>query len=300
MTLSAFILIFISVFLHAGWNFISKAGRPSGAFYLVVNIVSILILLPFLLVSKVQYFSLPPVFWWYVAASVFFEFIYVVGLFQAYKRNDISMAYPMIRAVPVLLIAVITLIFRLGAVPGKTACAGFIVVALGCFILPQKDMRSLLSFKGISLKALGPIFLAAVGTTGYTIMDSCATDLFTRASSSGKIVNSGAYLCIVEIFLTLALAVLVFCSKKEKTEFFQNSIRSFSPCICGVFYTAAYLLVLAAMGMVSNVSFLQAFRQMSLPLGVAAGIFFLHEKVSGPKLAGTFLVVCGLILTVIK
>ena len=94
MTLSAFILIFISVFLHAGWNFISKAGRPSGAFYLVVNIVSILILLPFLLVSKVQYFSLPPVFWWYVAASVFFEFIYVVGLFQAYKRNDISMAYP--------------------------------------------------------------------------------------------------------------------------------------------------------------------------------------------------------------
>ena len=67
-----------------------------------------------------------------------------------------------------------------------------------------------------------------------------------------------------------------------------------------MFYTAAYLLVLAAMGMVSNVSFLQAFRQMSLPLGVAAGIFFLHEKVSGPKLAGTFLVVCGLILTVIK
>lgn len=300
MTVSAFILIFISVFLHAGWNFISKAGRPSGAFYLVVNMVSILVLLPFMLMAKVQWFSLPPAFWGYVASSVFFEFIYVVGLFQAYKRNDISMAYPMIRALPVLLIAVITFLFRLGALPGKMACAGFIVVALGCFILPQKDMRSLLSFKGIPLKAFGPIFLAAVGTTGYTIMDSCATSLFTRFSTSGKIIDSGAYLCLVEIFLTLALFVLVFCSRREKAEFFKNSIRSISPCICGVFYTAAYLLVLAAMGMVSNVSFLQAFRQMSLPLGVAAGIIFLHEKLSGPKLAGTFLVVFGLILTVIK
>ncbi|MBR2363742.1 MAG: hypothetical protein IKA79_00945 [Lentisphaeria bacterium] len=278
MTISAFILIFISVFLHAGWNFISKAGRPSGAFYLVVNIVSILVLLPFIILAKVQWSDLPPAFWGYLAASVFFEFIYVVGLFQAYKRNDISMAYPMIRALPVLLIAILTLLFRLGAMPGKTACAGFTVVALGCLILPQKDMRSLLSFKGIPLKALGPIFLAAAGTTGYTIMDSMATGLFTKVSASGKILNSGAYLCLVEIFLTLALAVLVLCSRREKAEFIKKSIRSFSPCVCGVFYTAAYLLVLAAMGMVSNVSFLQAFRQMSLPLGVAAGIFFLPRQ----------------------
>ena len=300
MTISAFTLIFISVFLHAGWNFISKAGRPSGAFYLVVNLVSILVLLPFLVIARVRWGELPLPFWGFLGASVFFEFIYVVGLFQAYKRNDISMAYPMIRALPVLLIAVITLVFRLGALPGRTACIGFAVVAAGCLILPQKDMHSLLRFNTLPVKALYPILLAAAGTTGYTIMDSMALELLRKASSSGKIVDSGAYLCLVEIFLTLALAVLVLLSKREKAEFLRKSIRSFSPCVCGIFYTAAYLLVLAAMGMVTNVSFLQAFRQMSLPLGVAAGIFFLHEKVTGPKIAGTVLVVAGLILTVIK
>ena len=67
----------------------------------------------------------------------------------------------------------------------------------------------------------------------------------------------------------------------------------------GVFSALAYLLVLAAMGMVSNVSFLQAFRQMSLPLGVAAGVVFLHEKLSATKVFGTVMIVAGLILSVL-
>ena len=300
MTLSAFFLIFLSIFLHAGWNFISKSARPSGAFYLVVNIVSVLILLPFIFLVKVQWDMLPAQFWYCLAASVFFEFIYVIGLFQAYKRNDISMAYPMVRALPVLLVAILSYIFRLGATPGAVACGGFFVVAAGCLVLPQKDMKSLLSFKGFPIKGLLPILLAAAGTTGYTLMDSIATALFTRCSASGKAVNSGAYLFIVEVFLTLALVFLVLFSKEEKKEFVTRSIKSFSPCICGIFYTAAYLLVLAAMGLVTNISFLQVFRQMSLPLGVAAGILILHEKVSVPKIVGTALIVCGLVMTVLK
>ena len=54
------------------------------------------------------------------------------------------------------------------------------------------------------------------------------------------------------------------------------------------------------MGLVTNISFLQVFRQMSLPLGVAAGILILHEKVSVPKIVGTALIVCGLVMTVLK
>ena len=35
MTLTAFLLVFLSVFLHAIWNFLSKKTNPSGAFYLL-------------------------------------------------------------------------------------------------------------------------------------------------------------------------------------------------------------------------------------------------------------------------
>jgi uncharacterized membrane protein len=51
--------------------------------------------------------------------------------------------------------------------------------------------------------------------------------------------------------------------------------------------------------MVENVSYLQAFRQLSLPLGVAMGIVFLHEKFTLPKVIGVLMIVAGLIMTVI-
>ena len=51
------------------------------------------------------------------------------------------------------------------------------------------------------------------------------------------------------------------------------------------------------MGFVTNVSYIQAFRQMSLPLGVLAGILILKESHPPVKLAGIALVVGGLLLT---
>ena len=138
MTLSAFFLIFLSIFLHAGWNFISKSARPSGAFYLVVNIVSVLILLPFIFLVKVQWDMLPAKFWYCLAASVFFEFIYVTGLFQAYKRNDISMAYPMVRALPVLLVAILSYIFRLGATPELSPAGDFLLLPQDALFFPRR------------------------------------------------------------------------------------------------------------------------------------------------------------------
>ena len=59
--------------------------------------------------------------------------------------------------------------------------------------------------------------------------------------------------------------------------------------------TSAYVLVLLAMHFVTNVSYVQAFRQMSLPLGAFLGIVFLKEKTSGPKLVGLALIVGGLV-----
>ena len=35
---TAFLLILFSVFLHAGWNFLSKANRPSKAFFMLANL----------------------------------------------------------------------------------------------------------------------------------------------------------------------------------------------------------------------------------------------------------------------
>ena len=54
------------------------------------------------------------------------------------------------------------------------------------------------------------------------------------------------------------------------------------------------------MPLVSNVSYVQAFRQMSLPLGVAAGIFILKEKCPPVRLAGVGAIVAGLVIAALK
>ena len=192
MTLTAFLLIFVSIFLHAGWNFMSKATRPSAAYYLIANAVAAVVLTPFLFLLQIRWENLGCAFWSFLAGSVFFEVIYAIGLFRAYKQNDISMAYPMVRALPVLFTAVVTMVFGLGKTPGVFACCGFAVVALGCFLLPQKQLKDLFSLKSLGLKTLLPILIAACGTTGYTLMDSLGTVPFRACSSCSDRDRPGA------------------------------------------------------------------------------------------------------------
>jgi len=50
----AVILLLMSAFTHAGWNFISKREHPTLSFYLVANIFGTLCVLQSLLESMVQ------------------------------------------------------------------------------------------------------------------------------------------------------------------------------------------------------------------------------------------------------
>jgi uncharacterized membrane protein len=95
----------------------------------------------------------------------------------------------------------------------------------------------------------------------------------------------------------LGTLLLVCCNKTERREFgrlLKN--RSLSPILTGICSSAAYVLILLAMNFVSNVSYIQAFRQLSLPLGVLAGILILKESHSIPKLLGTLIILAGLII----
>lgn len=118
MSWTAFFLVLVSVFLHAGWNFLSKSGRPSAAFYLVMSMTSATIWLPFFLFSGLDAGKLPFSFWLYWIGSGVCEVLYVLGLFKAYSKCDISMAYPLARALPVLMVAAVTIVFGIGRFRG--------------------------------------------------------------------------------------------------------------------------------------------------------------------------------------
>ena len=66
-----------------------------------------------------------------------------------------------------------------------------------------------------------------------------------------------------------------------------------------MFAALAYVLILVAMNYVTNVSFVQAFRQLSLPLSAFLGFLILKEKISILRWIGLFLIMSGLALSLL-
>ncbi len=295
MTPAAFALILVSVFLHAGWNFLSKHCSPSGAFYLISTLTAVLLWLPFFCFSGVELGMLPGRFWILLAASGVFELLYLLGLAHAYRTSDISLAYPLARALPVLMVAGVTIGLGLGQAPGIFALAGMVVVSAGCLILPLKHFRDF-DRRHYWNRSILFILLAAIGTTGYTVLDSQSMALIRRRESGCVLIDSITFLFMMESLIAIGLGAWVWLQKRERQEFKRLFLKTPTPLISGLFSSLAYVLILIAMGYVSNVSYVQAFRQMSLPLGVLAGVVLLKEKCGGPKLAGVFLIVAGLVM----
>ena len=298
MRIEAFSLVFISVFMHAAWNFMSKKDSPSSAFYLLAAAAGGVVWIGALFFCQVDITALPWKFWMFFLISNCFEVLYFLALSNGYRKGDISLVYPLGRALPVILIAVVTSLFGIGKTPTVLALSGMAVIFAGCIIMPLENWKS---FK-ISIycnKLLFWVLMIGIGTTGYTIFDSMAMNILNDVAGRNPLLKTIFYIFIVQMALAVTLAVPVFSSRESRKEL-QLICKSYSPYVAGIFSASAYVLILLAMKFVDNVSYIQAFRQMSLPLGVLAGIFILKEKCSQPKMVGIILVVGGLIMTSIK
>ena len=295
MSFFAFVLIFVSVFLHVAWNFISKSVKPSLTFYMLMSSTASLIWLPFFVCSSLKLPALPWQFFVFLLGSVVAEVMYVAGLAYAYRKSDISLVYPLVRALPVLMIAVITVLFGFGKRPDTIALAGMLVITFGCILMPLKHFKD---FKLSNYMNWVIIFilLGATGTTAYTIFDSKAMAIIRETMGRNHVMDLLAYLFLIEAGLSLGQMLLVIGMKQERAEFKRLFLRSIYPVLAGVCSSSAYGLILFAMAYVSNVSYIQAFRQMSLPLGFFAGVLILKESHSLPKVIGITMIVLGLIM----
>jgi drug/metabolite transporter (DMT)-like permease len=299
MTAVAFGLILLSIFLHVGWNLISKKSQPSAAFYLLSSVTSFCIYFPCVFFAGIDWSALDSRFWCFLFCSIFFEILYFIGLFKTYRSTDISLAYPMVRALPVLLVAAVTTLFSIGKPLNGSAFLGLFIVFAGCLLMPLKSF-SQFSLRNYMTPALGAMLLAACGTTGYTVFDGMLIPRLLDHAAGAKLAVTGTFIAMLELGITTGLSIYVLSKKEERAEFKKLAGRSWMPHFCGIGSSSAYILVVLAMPLVTNLSYVQAFRQMSLPLGVAAGIFLLKEKCPPVRLAGVAAVAAGLVIMALK
>lgn len=298
MSWVAFILVLISSSAHAIWNLIGKKASPSIAFFFAMNLVGAVISVPVLWMFPYEISLIPPKIWGILALTGLFQAVYFTGLAGAYQNGDMSVAYPLARSSPVLVVTFVSVILGRGHQITAACFIGIGLVLAGCFLIPMKAFSDF-KFKNYLNSTCALAFVAACGTAGYSIADDEALRMLrqTYMSGSNKTVIPLVY-CSLEVLFTVPWLLIPLLFSNTERAALAALLRhgKFTGASAGVIMFFTYLMILVSMAFVQNVSYIVAFRQISILIGVCLGIVCLREKPYRPKLAGSLIVFCGLVL----
>ena len=205
------------------------------------------------------------------------------------------------RALPIILTAFTVSLLGWGKPLTVFSYLGFFIVFCGALLMPQD------SFSGFSLsnylnRNMLFILVVACGTTGYTIFDSQAQKILSGCIQDiAAPIRSLTYYPTRWLVLSSALWLLCISMKTTRNDIMKMIIEKTwkQGVLAGIFASCSYTLVLCAMNYVTNVSYVQVFRQLGLPIGMGLGVLILKERCSGTKILGVILILLGLAISVI-
>ena len=298
MTPIAITLILLSAVIHAGWNLVSKRSSPTAAFFLMADSLGCLCFAPLLLIYWHVVGLFPASVWLLLGAAGLCQAGYYCALAGAYRAGDMSIAYPLARSSPLIVVTIATLLLGHGDQVSAQCIIGIVLVVLGALLLPMRrfndfDTRNYLNIS--CLMALG----AAFGTAGYTIVDDHALKLVRGSLTIPADLYCAPVVYVVFEGLSTSLWMAAFVSwRRGNRDELRTIVRSRwrQAALTGAAIYVTYALVLISMGFVDNVSYVAAFRQVSIPLGVLLGVLVLKEAAHPPKFFGMMTMFAGLVL----
>ena len=297
MAAAAIILVAISAFMHAGWNLVSKRRAPPAAFFLVANLVGGACLAPI----YIRYWHIvpriPPRVWLLLVLTGISLAVYYAALAGAYRAGHMSVAYPIARALPVLLVPAVEHALGLGGPLTAAALGGMALVAAGCLIVPTRRLSELKPANYLNATCILAL-VTALGTTGYSIVDHEALAILTGSGLGlGEVGSALVYAPLEAASSSIFLGLYVLVNPKERREL-GGILRAGKglAALTGIAIYLTYGLVLVAMSFVTNASYVVALRQLSIPIGAMLGVVILKEPRYVAKFVGIAVILAGLAL----
>lgn len=287
MTPFVILIVLLSTFMHAGWNLLAHYDRSESLFYRRMLIFIILVGFFPTLLSEIQAQSLPPLAWLCVLGSGFSAGLYLFFLAKAFESADFSVVYPVARSLPVIFIGIVdTLRGRPLTVWGWM---GIGLVSLGCFLVPQRSLRSF-SWRSYLTPTSLWMLLTALGTIGYTYLDKIAAEVVQRSPATAA---RYGYIYFAVSFIPYALFLRYsHLSKPQET----TTQGGWKLAILGAILSfGAYWLILWAYQLSPYASYIVAFRQFSIVIGSAVALTYYKESGLAVRLGGALLITGGLI-----
>ncbi len=298
MTLTAILLLLLSAGMHAGWNVVAKRQHPSGSFFLLSNTAGMIMLLPVAVLHWEQVAAIPAPVWRILAATGLAMGVYYAALAGAYRHGHMSVAYPIARSLPVIVVLMVTVVRGRADEVSWLCIGGIVLVVAGGFLLPMKRLGDLRLRNYLNPSSLLAV-LAAAGTAGYSMLDDeglrtlreMPAETFTAATAAV------VYLFFEAASASLWLALFVL-SRRDGRAGLAAGLRTGkrTALMMGAGIHSTYLLVLISLAFVSNVSYVVAFRQLSVPLGAMLGVLILKEPARPLKFIGVAVMFAGLLL----
>ncbi|MBI1817855.1 MAG: EamA family transporter [Deltaproteobacteria bacterium] len=276
MTPLAVALVLVSAFLHAGWNLFGKGSQDKSAFFLAQGACTAIICSP----GLIAFWSPPPTLGWvFVALSAAAHAGYALYLVKSYEAGDLSIAYPISRSAPALV-----LLWEMTAGHQRLSVLGVsgVVLAVVGALMVQWPL----------LRARGLRGVLRADVTRFALITAVFIAAFTIVDKQGV----GQMHPFVFLVLILAGEFPVFIVRmgsatatRVRAEWNRTRWTILATAIVGPF---SYLLILWALKN-APATYVLSLRQTSIVFGVVLGRFVLGEVGTRYPLIGAVVITIG-------
>ncbi len=289
MVWAALVLTLFSAPMHAGWNLLAKRQRSEGLFFLEILKLGALLGLGPAVLSEIFSGFMPARAWVCVLLSGGCAGAYFFFLAKGYADSDFTVVYPIARSLPVLLVGMGD-VFR-GKNPSLVGWVGMALVAAGCLLTPITRFGEISWRKYIHWSSLWMI-LAALGTVGYSLSDKIASEVILQGPGSAA---RYCYFFFAIAFLFYSLLHWRFHPDAKEPHKIRRRVS-----ILGAALTyGSYFLILWAYQLADRASYIVAFRQLSIVLGVIAAFAIYKERGLAVRISAAVIITAGLLLITI-
>jgi drug/metabolite transporter (DMT)-like permease len=259
-------------FLHALWNALLKSagGEPA------LDTASIAAGATVVCAPLLPFVPLPArEAWPFLLASIAVHIGYYATLAAAYRRGDLSFAYPLMRGVAPLLVAFAGIVV-LGEIPRATAVAGIGLISAGVILIAR--------FAG------GRHALAALA---FALANAAIIAAYTLVDGAGARVAGNAWSYAFWLMFLEGIPFVGWVARRHRGRATAYLLRRWRRGLMGgAASVAAYAIALWAMTR-APVAVVAAMREVSVVFAAILGAVFLGESFGWRRLAGAASVAAG-------
>jgi uncharacterized membrane protein len=165
------------------------------------------------------------------------------------------------------------------------------VVVIGCLLAPLHSFRDL-AVKRYANRSIVWTLVAAVSTVGFTMFDKVAAEHVARSFPGYLGACRYAYALYLSWCLSYWGLLLVF----KAPEVGEEDVGWKLPALGGLCTVGSYSLVLWAFQIADEASYVVAFRQFSIVIGVVVAFIAYKERGLAVRLTAVALIAAGLVM----